>query len=45
MKNEKVLTVVKIISDHGGKFDNELFEKFLDEHGISHGFSCPRTPK
>ena len=34
-----------ISSDHGGEFENHLFENFCDEHGIEHQFSCPRTPQ
>ena len=30
-------------SDHGGEFQNELFEKFCEENGIMHNFSAPRT--
>ena len=32
-------------SDHGGEFQNELFEKFCEENGIMHNFSAPRTPQ
>lgn len=35
--------MVSKISDHGGEFENKLFEKFC-ENGSAHEFSAPRTP-
>jgi len=32
-------------SDHGGEFENSSFKSFFEENGISHNFSCPRTPQ
>src|SRR4051812_39733909 len=37
--------IVAIRSDHGGEFENYLFEKYCDKHGIEHNFSAPRTPQ
>ena len=45
VKNEMNLKIVKVISDHGGKFENKIFENIFDENDISHDFSCPRTPQ
>src|ERR1044072_6647876 len=45
IQNEKSLKIVSIRSDHGGEFQNALFEEFCEEHGISHNFSAPRTPQ
>jgi IS30 family transposase len=45
VQNEKGLTIVKVRSDHGGEFENKDFEKIFEENGISHDFSCPRTPQ
>lgn len=39
------LLIISLISDHGGEFVNQRFEEFCDEFGISHNFSCPRTPQ
>ena len=37
---------IKVLkSDHGGEFQNELFEKFCKENEIMHNFSAPRTPQ
>ena len=44
-QNEKGTTIVSIRSDHGKEFENQYFESFCDENGISHNFSCPRTPQ
>jgi hypothetical protein len=45
VQNEKDLRIVKVRSDHGGEFENKYFEKLFDINGISHDFSCPRTPQ
>ena len=37
------LRIKSIISDHGGEFQNALFETYYEENGISHNFSAPRT--
>jgi len=37
---------IKVLrSDHGGEFQNELFENFCEENEIMHNFSAPRTPQ
>ena len=33
--------IISIRSDHGGEFENHLFEKYCDEFGIEHNFSAP----
>ena len=43
--NEKDTTIVSIRSDHGSEFQNQKFEKFCNENGISHNFSTPRIPQ
>src|SRR3954469_21018721 len=45
VQNEKQFRIIKVRSDHGGEFENNLFEKFFKENGISHDFSCSRTPQ
>lgn len=40
VKNEKNLKIIKVKSDHGGEFQNKYFEN----NGIYHDFSCPITP-
>ena len=45
VQNEKGVSIVSIRSDHGGEFENELFENFCEENGINHNFSTPRTPQ
>ena len=45
IENEKGFKIVKIRSDHGGEFENELFDKFCFKNGISHTFTVPRTPQ
>jgi len=39
------MNILKVRSDHGGEFENELFETFCEKHGIVHEFSSPRTPQ
>ena len=43
--NEKNTTIVSIRTDHGNEFQNQKFEKFYNENGISHNFFAPRTPQ
>ena len=43
--NEKGITIVAIRSDHGGEFDNSLFESFCNENGMMHNFLAPRIPQ
>ena len=45
IQNEKDLKIEVLRSDHDGKFQNELFENFCEEHGIFHNFFTPRTPQ
>ncbi|CAJ2651723.1 unnamed protein product [Trifolium pratense] len=45
VQNEKGSNIISIRSDHGGEFENSYFESFFNENGISHNFSCPRTPQ
>ena len=45
VQNEKSLKITSIRSDHGGEFQNSLFEEFCEENGIFHNFSAPRTPQ
>ncbi|KAK2369267.1 putative mitochondrial protein [Trifolium repens] len=45
IQNEKSLKIVSIRSDHGGEFQNALFEEFCEENGIFHNFSAPSTPQ
>jgi hypothetical protein len=37
--------IVKVRSDHGGEFENKHFKNIFDSNGISHDFSCSRTPQ
>jgi len=39
------MKILKIRSDHGGKFENEPFGTFCEKYGIVHEFSFPRTPQ
>ena len=41
--NEKNTTIILIRSDHSSEFQNQKFEKFCNENGISHNFSALRT--
>ena len=43
IQNEKDLKFVKIRNDHGGKFENEYFENFCEEHHFEHDFSFLRA--
>ena len=45
IQNEKNLKIASIRSDHGGEFENQVFETFCEKHGIEHNFSAPRTPQ
>ena len=45
VQHEKDLKIKVLRSDHGGEFQNELFENFCEENGIMHNFSAPRTPQ
>lgn len=45
IQREQGCLISSIRSDHGGEFENKLFEIFCNEHGFSHNFSSPRTPQ
>ena len=45
IQNEKGFCISSIKSNHGGEFDNNVFESFCNEHSIFHNFSSPRTPQ
>ena len=45
VQNKKGLSIIKIRTDHGGEFENEVFENFCEENGFQHNFSFPRTPQ
>jgi len=45
IQSEKEMKILKVRSDHGGKFENEPFEAFCEKHGIIHELSSPRTPQ
>ena len=45
VQNEKGISIVSIRTDHGGEFDNQLFEDYCNNQGIDHNFSAPRTPQ
>lgn len=42
-QNKKGFCVSKVRSDRGGKFENELFEKYLEENGVPKYFSFKNT--
>jgi len=33
------MKILKVMSDHGGEFENESFKTFCEKHGIVHEFS------
>ena len=37
--------IIRVRSSHGGEFENKLFKELFYSNGISHDFSCPRTPQ
>jgi len=45
LQNENGCCVKSIRSDHGGEFQNAMFERFCEKHGISHTFLAPMTPQ
>ena len=45
VQNEKESNIISLRSDHGGEFENLSFKTFFDKKGISHNFSCARTPQ
>ena len=44
-QNKMESKIITIRSDHGGEFQNSLFDKYYDKHDIEHKFSAPRTPQ
>ena len=45
VQNEKDQKIVSIKSDHGGEFQNEIFDTYCEQNGINHIYSAPRTPQ
>jgi len=45
LENENSYKVVSTQSDHGGEFQNEIFEHFCENHRIKNNFSALRTPQ
>ena len=45
VEKEKGFSILKIRSDRGVEFVNQLFMTYCDEKGIKHEMSCPRTPQ
>ena len=39
------MNIIKIRSDHGREFENDIFESFCEVNGFEHNFSFPRTPQ
>ncbi|XP_062114816.1 uncharacterized protein LOC133827603 [Humulus lupulus] len=44
-KGEKVKKVIRLRSDHGKEFENNIFADFCNLEGIVHEFSAPKTPQ
>ena len=42
-KNRQLKKAIKIRSDHGKEFENSLFTKFNNKHGIDHEFYASNT--
>jgi len=45
LQNENNSSIKSIRSDHGGRFQNERFNRFCEKYDITHSFSAPRTPQ
>jgi len=45
VEKEKGLSILRIRSDRGGEFVNQLFMTYYDENGIKHEMASPRTPQ
>ena len=43
VQNVKGVTLVNIRSNHGGEFENYVFEIFCNKNGFGHNFFAPRT--
>ena len=44
-KDRQLEKVIKIRSNHGKGFENSLFTKFCNKHGINYEFSALETPQ
>ncbi|XP_019179849.1 PREDICTED: uncharacterized protein LOC109175046 [Ipomoea nil] len=42
-KDESIIQIQRLRSDHGKEFENSLYSDFYSENGIAHEFSAPRT--
>lgn len=45
VENEQGLKINTIRSDHGGEFENRLFDELCASRGYRHEYSAPRTPQ
>ena len=45
VQNKKELKILSIRNGHGGELENKKFESFCENYGITHSFSCLRTPQ
>lgn len=45
VQNEKRLSILKIISDHGREFVNHVIKKYCENNGIMHQLSSAITPQ
>ena len=44
-KNRQLNKAIRIRSDHGKEFENSIFTKFGNKHGINHEFYALKTPQ
>ena len=44
-KNIQLKKAIRIRSDHEKEFENSIFTKFCNKHGIYHEFSTSKTPQ
>jgi len=45
LQNENNCSIKSIRSDHGGKFQNDRFNRLCEKYGITHSFSAHKTPQ
>jgi transposase InsO family protein len=45
VENARDFSIIKIRSNHEGKFVSNLFKSFCEEKGYHHNFSTPKTPQ
>ncbi|XP_019185052.1 PREDICTED: uncharacterized protein LOC109180022 [Ipomoea nil] len=45
LQKERNEPIIRIRSDHGREFDNNLFDTFCNQTGITHEYSAPKTPQ